>query len=344
MNKKELSVLETFEFRAANKLDAHKAYIDEIYGHIATAADAKANSFVFQEIFNNKELFQLWQSGVERYNDMLRDYFNQYNRGVNIPEAEVERVAALRKEGIKKLQEKLAPILEQRLAARISKIANQGTSDRVESTKNLHERGLSLLSKYGFAPLTINLMHKKYHKDTAMKMRELSIEHDEALQSGKKSMQSLQLDAEDYAYFKLVDGVMDHFKQQKQPITKDEAITFANIIYLLDRLQKIQIELQRAQADMKDLGSKIWVRSDLQTQSATPRADKYLEQLFKEIYGPIPYLSDERREQILKEINSLLKASKKSPLTFRFEPLQPTATKQSEQPEISAENGNGLTR
>ncbi len=344
MNKKELSVLEIFEYRAANKLDAHKAYIDEVYGHVATAADTKAYSLIFQEIFNNKELFQLWQSGVERYNDMLRDYFNQYNRGVNIPEAEVERVTVLRKEGIKKLQEKLAPILEQRLAARISKIANQGTSDRVESTQNLHERGMSLLAKYGFAPLTINLMHKKYHKDSAIKLRELSIEHDEAIKSGKKSMHSLQLDADDYAYFKLVDGVMDHFKQQKQPITKDEAITFANIIYLLDRLQKIQIELQQAQADMKDLGSKIWVRSDLQTQSATPRADKYLDQLFKEIYGAIPYINDERREQILKEINSLLKASKKSPLTFRFEPLQPTATKKSAQQEISTTNGNGLTR
>lgn len=347
MNKKQLYPLDLYVTGTQNKVNSFAKYVEEIYDHITTSADSAAFSIAFQEIFNNKELFQLWNEGVEKYQSLLTDYAVRYNRGFDIPEAEVERFAALRDQGILRLRKALAPILEQRLADRISKMGNQGSTDRIQTSQRLHAKGLDLLAQYGLTPLMINILHKKYHSDTATILRDLVAKNEDKIKANPNLFDKYRLDAEDAAYFKMVENVMTHFKQQKQPITKDDAIYFANVLCVLDNLKKVQLRLQEAQVAIKDLGSKKFAKSILQTDSTTPRADVYLTELFKSLYSSKnPHVNEKERERIFALI-SKLKGSKKSPLTFRFEPLQPTAVKQVEtdiEEVVTEELDDGLTR
>ena len=166
MNKKEILALDLFATSASGKCHSYERYLEELRGHVANTAYSKAYSLAFEAIFNDKQLYQLWKDGVEVHQDALRRCFEQIEQGVYIPEEYIRTEVAARNSGIEKLREVLAPILEQRLADRISKMGHKSSVDRIETTKKLQEKGISLLEKYGLTPLMINMMRKKYHADT----------------------------------------------------------------------------------------------------------------------------------------------------------------------------------
>ncbi|MBQ2864033.1 MAG: hypothetical protein IJE91_01045 [Clostridia bacterium] len=329
MNKKEILALDLFATSASGKCHSYERYLEELRGHVANTAYSKAYSLAFEAIFNDKQLYQLWKDGVEVHQDALRRCFEQIEQGVHIPEEYIQTEVAARNSGIAKLREVLAPVLEQRLADRISKMGHKSSVDRIETTKKLQEKGISLLEKYGLTPLMINMMRKKYHADTQKAYIELCNKQQDNPNGKKRSKRALYDDAEDIAYFQMRDNVIAHFKQNKQVITEDEAMYVANVLCTIDRLEQVQNQLASAKTDIKNLGSKAYIRTILDSTSTTPRADAYLDQLFTDLYSSAnPYLNDEQRKKIITEVNRILKERKNSPLTYRFEPIEtPVATK-----------------